>query len=122
MANILVIDDEFHIRELLKRFLQIDGHQVAVAENGAEGLKLVADTIFDLIITDIVMPEKDGFEVIMELFGQSDHPKIMTISGGSLGLDANGLMSISKMMGAVKVIAKPIDYEILSAAVREVLA
>ncbi len=60
MARILVIDDYVEICTLAKKFLILDGHEVDTAENGAVGLKLAGRNKYDLVITDVVMPEQDG--------------------------------------------------------------
>ncbi len=65
MARILVIDDDVHIRSLIETHLQFDGYDVDTAENGKVGLKLVGLHQYDLVITDVVMPEQDGLEVVM---------------------------------------------------------
>ena len=82
MARILVIDDELHIRTLVKAFLIQDGHEVDLAENGKEGLKLIGLNRYDLLITDIVMPEQDGLGVLMELKGQEPRIRVIVMSGG----------------------------------------
>jgi CheY-like chemotaxis protein len=68
MAKILVIDDEDQLRVLLKKMLMHGGHQVSIAEDGVEGIKIFHEIQPDLIITDIIMPNKDGIEVIVELY------------------------------------------------------
>jgi CheY-like chemotaxis protein len=121
MSRILVIDDEPHLRELLRSFLVLDGHDVVTAENGMDGLKLAAVATFDLVVTDIIMPETDGFEVVQALAGKPGTPKIICITGGSRNLDSDYLLKLSELMGALKVLRKPVSYENLSEAVYEVL-
>ena len=67
MARILLIEDNDPIRTLLRETLEFDGHTVIEARNGKQGLALFQHANADLVITDIVMPEKDGLEVVMEL-------------------------------------------------------
>jgi CheY-like chemotaxis protein len=74
------------------------------------------------VLTDIVMPEQDGFEVIINLTAQVDRPPIIAISGGSSRLSQQMLLSMASKMRIERVLAKPISYQQLSAAVSEVLA
>jgi two-component system chemotaxis response regulator CheY len=67
MAKILIIDDEEHMRVLLTRMLTRDGHEVFTAKDGIEGVQSFYQVKPDLVIADIVMPNKDGLEVIAEL-------------------------------------------------------
>ncbi len=67
MANILIIDDEPTLRMLMKNFLIRDGHSVAEASNGDDGVALVKKSLPDLILLDVVMPGKNGYQVSMEL-------------------------------------------------------
>ena len=91
MARILVIDDEPYILLMLKKMLEKDGHEVDMALNGMEGIKLFEKNRFDLLITDIIMPEKEGLEIIMELKKENPGLKIIAISGGGR-LQPEGLL------------------------------
>lgn len=122
MARILVIDDQLHIRNILKEFLKIDKHEVDLAENGKIGLQLAEHNVYDLVITDIVMPERDGLEVIMSLKRLFPHIRIIVMSGGAARLDINNLLKTVKALGANKVLAKPLDFIELQRVVRELLA
>jgi len=109
MAKILVIDDEEQIRGLLKRVFQNQGHRVITADNGAVGLKMMAQELFDLVITDIFMPEKEGMETIIEI--KRDYPtvKILAVSGGdSQGYD---YLPMTKPLGADACLNKPFSNE-----------
>jgi len=122
MAHILVIDDEVDIRFILETFLTGDGHQVDTAEDGVAGLKLTDLHHYDLIITDVIMPNKDGLEVITEIRRKSPESRIIVMTGGTAKVDKALLMSTAKAMRAHKVVAKPIDLKELRANVNEVLA
>lgn len=122
MASILLIDDDIQVRQVLEGFLTHDGHQVHCAVNGKEANKLMKTKSFDLVLTDIVMPEQDGFEVIMHLLIQPDRPRIIAISGGSPVLSQQILLNIATRMPIERVLSKPISYEQLSTAVSEVLS
>jgi CheY-like chemotaxis protein len=121
MARILLIDDQEHIRNIIKQILLIDGYEVDTAENGKAGLKMVQLHCYDLVITDIFMPEQDGLEVIMELRQQFPDIRIIVMTGGGAKLDIAHLLKMSKYMGADRLFPKPIDFVKLRAAVKEVL-
>ncbi|MEO5957891.1 MAG: response regulator [Opitutaceae bacterium] len=82
MARILLIDDDDDVRTVLRLTLIHFGHTVIEARNGREGLELFAEARPELVITDIVMPEKEGLEVIIELRAHRPPVKIIAISGG----------------------------------------
>lgn len=77
MSKLLIVDDEFRIRELIKKYAIYEGHTVFEAENGAAAVKLSKEQEFDLIIMDIMMPELDGFSASMEIRKSSNTPIIM---------------------------------------------
>ena len=82
MARILLIDDDDSVRRALRLTLTEFGHTVIEARDGQEGLKLFPQANADLVITDIVMPEKDGIEVLIELRKKQPPVNIIAISGG----------------------------------------
>ena len=82
MKRILVVDDEAPIRAMLAQMLETEGYEVHTAEHGEEGLDLVRKIVFDLVITDMIMPVKDGLKFIMELIRDYPDMKILAISGG----------------------------------------
>ncbi len=122
MAHILLIDDDRLVRTTLANFLAHDGHQVTEAGNGAEAKQLLSVETFDLVLTDIIMPEQDGLEVLMSQFMRPDRPKIIAISGGSPNLPQQELLDVALKMKADAVLSKPVSYETLSAAVKSALA
>lgn len=119
MARILLIDDDDLFRNAMRLTLAHYGHAVSEARNGEEGLKLFHANGADLVITDLVMPEKEGLEVLMELRQQRPPVKIIAISGGGRYAAATNYLHAAKAMGASKVLAKPFANEELSAAVSE---
>ncbi len=121
MARILVIDDEPHLLILVESFLLQNGHEVDLADNGKAGLKLIERNLYDLVITDIVMPDKDGLEVIMELKSRVPRIRSIVMSGGGDRLNNKELLHIAKLMGADRVLPKPLDFTTLLAAVNDVL-
>jgi len=121
MAHILVIDDEEHLRTIYEQYLTRDGHTVNTADNGLAAIKLLKHIPFDLVITDIVMPEQDGLGVLNELHKRADAPPVIVLSGGSLHLDSHHLLTLAKTLRAHATLTKPVSYEQLHAAVDGVL-
>lgn len=122
MARILIIDDNEQVRQVMTSYLEHDKHQITVAIDGKQGIAQLQSQTFDLVITDIIMPEQDGFEVLMWLKTQARHPKVIAVSGGSPSLDMNYLITTAQRLSADKVLQKPLDFETLTTAVRELLA
>lgn len=123
MARILVIDDDPSIRFLLRELLEDAGHEVKEAPDGRAGLKSYRQNPPDLVMTDILMPEKDGVELIMELTEMSDHKvRIVAMSGGGRGLDAAFNLRMAQDFGASRVLVKPFTRKQAIDAVNEVLA
>lgn len=122
MANILVIDDDEQVLGLIKIYLLRDGHSVVTARDGNEGIKELSDIQFDLVITDIIMPEQDGIGVLRWLKGQTYRPKVLAITGGSASLDLDFILELSSFMEADMVLPKPVAYNTLKEAVDELLA
>jgi DNA-binding response OmpR family regulator len=120
MARVLLIDDDNAVRDMLRLTLDQLGHTVVEAGNGREGLELFQQSSFDLLITDIVMPEKEGLEVLMEVRRKQPPVKIIAISGGGRQSTVDYLQ-MAKFMGAGRVLAKPFSNEELVAAVDDLL-
>ena len=120
MAKILVIDDDPQVLKLMVAYLTRDGHDITTAGDGKQGIRQLETGQFDLVITDIVMPEQDGLGVLMWLKTQPTRPKIIAISGGSVSLDQDLLLKMASF-SADRVLAKPVDFGTLTGAVREVL-
>ncbi len=120
MGCILVIDDEAQARRMLRVFLERLGHEVLDAEDGEAGLKSLRDNAVDLIITDIVMPNKEGLETITDIRRLKDDIKIIAISGGGR-FGNTDYLEIAKRFGADYSFAKPLDLDVLEKAVEELL-
>jgi len=122
MARILVIDDDVNIRTLIERHLMFDGHEVDLAENGKEGLQLVWLHKYDLVITDVFMPKRDGFEVMTELRRLSPPVRVIVITGGGADFSSTEILDMMRVMKANRGLSKPFDFDVLMTAVREELA
>ena len=120
MARILIIDDEAMIRDLLVQILEREGYETITASDGKDGIKIHRENPADLIITDLIMPEKDGLEAIMELRRDFQDVKIIAMSGGGK-IDPETYLQIAKTMGAIKTLTKPFDLRELLKTVQEIL-
>ena len=119
MPSILVIDDDPNVRDILQRMLGRAGYDVTTAINGKEGIRLFRAEGADVVITDIVMPEKEGLETIRELLEEFPDIKIIVMSGGGGLGEPSSYLSIAKMLGARLSFRKPIPRAELLAAVNE---
>ena len=106
MARILVIDDEDLVRFTVEQILMSAGHVVATAENGAAGVRRQREIRFDLVITDIMMPEQDGIETIRALKAEFPDLPIIAISGGGRMGNLNYL-EMARTFGVSSTIPKP---------------
>ncbi|MBF0622393.1 MAG: response regulator [Magnetococcales bacterium] len=121
MANILVIEDDTPVLKLICQILESDGYSVLSAKDGEEGIALFHENSIDLIITDMLMPNKDGVEVILEIKELLADVGILAISGGGRGMDARLSLQIAKEFGAVETLAKPFSRQELLDAVSVLL-
>jgi DNA-binding response OmpR family regulator len=121
MAKILVLDDEYSILLMLKKMLEKEGHEVDIALNGKDGMVLFEQNKPDLLITDIIMPEKEGLETIFELRQKHPELKIIAISGGGR-ISPDGYLPGAKLLGANAVFAKPLVPKEFITAVEELLS
>lgn len=110
MYEILVVDDEPMIREGLKMALDLEGHNTQTASDGKEAIQFVKNKKPDLVITDIIMPECDGIEVICSLKTIAPETKIMAMSGGGR-INAKDHLKIAKQLGACSILTKPFSTE-----------
>lgn len=117
MAKILVIDDERSIRNTMKDILEFENHKVTLAENGKDGLDTAVSTPFDLIFSDIKMPEMDGIELLSQLISKEVETPVVMISGHA-NIDT-AVDCIKK--GAFDFIEKPIDLNRLLVTVKNAL-
>lgn len=120
MARVLIIDDEDQAREMLRQWLERSGYEVAEAENGDVGVRLFRENPADLIITDILMPEKEGLETIIDLRREKPDVKIIAISGGGKYCSQDYL-EVAEKFGANHSFAKPVDLHELLECIRELL-
>ena len=120
MATILIVDDEEAILGFLKERLIGEGFNVLTASDGKEGINLFNDNQVNLVITDIIMPDKDGFETIMELKKICPNIKIIAMSGGGHG-NPKYYLDTAKSYGVQYTFEKPFKTSDLVEAVYELL-
>ena len=120
MKRILVVDDEAQIRTMLTQMLEQEGYTVHTAENGEEGVALVGRYAFDLVITDMIMPVKDGLKFIMELVRDYPELKILAISGGG-AIKAERYLTMAGYLGDIATLEKPFKRDTLLEMVRKQL-
>jgi two-component system response regulator AtoC len=116
-VRVLVVDDDPDLRAFVRLALEAAGYDVEVAANGREALQFFADNPPDVVVTDIFMPEMDGFELIMKLKGYEPRVPIIAISGGGRFRDPS-IARPAIALGAVEMLVKPFDRSAIVAAVR----
>ncbi len=120
MARILIIDDNDQVRLSLRMALEDADHSVEEAADGVVGVQLFRQNPADLIITDLIMPEKDGLETIQGLKKDSPTAKIIAISG-DCNADPDSYLFTARAMGASRTFKKPINLAELLDAIEELL-
>lgn len=120
MSAILVIDDDPSVRQVVSEMLKQAGHEVTMAENGREALGMLAGHRFDLVITDLIMPEQEGIETIQEIRRHNEHLPIVAISGGGR-LGPGDYLQTARFIGADATLAKPFGRQELLATVDTLL-
>ena len=121
MATILVVDDEPSMRLVLSEHLRRAGHQITTADNGETALQLMAGSSFDIVITDIIMPGKEGVETIRDVRRLYPATKIIAISGGGRYDPGDFYLEMAQKLGANVSLAKPFSQAELLDAVSRVL-
>jgi two-component system chemotaxis response regulator CheY len=107
MARVLLIDDDELIRGSLKLHLETRGHTVVLARHGGEGLAAFRSDTFDLVITDILMPDVEGIETIVGLRRVTADVPIIAISGGWSGIEGETYLEMAERLGATTILRKP---------------
>lgn len=119
--NILVIEDDSAVRELIKETLARAGYEVASAGDGVQGMDLFHEKNPDLVITDIVMPQKEGLQTILEMKQAVPGIKVIAMSGGGRHGN-NDYLKLARKFGAERTVTKPFLRDEMLAVVREVLS
>lgn len=121
MSAILVIDDDASVREVVSEMLRLEGYEVTIAENGEEAISRLARQRFELVITDLIMPEKEGIETIAEIRRNDDSIPIIAISGGGR-LGPGDYLETARYIGADATLAKPFARQELLTTIDRLLS
>ena len=114
MTKILLVEDEERVRALLKGVLESNGYEVQEASSGKEALQSYARSPPDLILTDLVMPDMEGIELITRIRKSDSNLKIIAMSGSNY-------LDIAEKLGADRILAKPFSNKALLNAVKATL-
>lgn len=121
MANILIIDDNYDFRKLFREVLEKSGYDVYEAANGEEGIKVYNENQIDLVITDMIMPKKEGLETMIELRQADPDIKIIAMSGDGFEAPLNYLDGAKLLGGATKAFVKPFSMEEMLSAIKQII-
>jgi CheY-like chemotaxis protein len=121
MARILVVDDEAPVRDVLGQQLGRAGHDVALASDGQEALRSLREAPADVVILDLIMPEKDGTEALREIRRDFPRTRVIAISGGGVA-GPKGYLQIATLLGADRTLTKPFAVKEIHRLIEEVLA
>jgi CheY-like chemotaxis protein len=121
VSNILVIDDNASVRKVITLMLEGGGHTVVGAKDGTEGMRAFVAGSPDLVICDIIMPDKDGIEIIREMQRTRPGTRIIAMTGGGRFTNLD-FLKMARAFGAVDTLAKPIDPDDLVTRVNCCLA
>jgi len=119
-VSILLVDDDEHFRTMLCEALTGEGYQVLEASEGEQAINLYAERPTDIVITDLIMPGKEGLEMIGEIRRLHAGVKIIAISGGGR-VNSQDYLKIAKALGAQRVLAKPFSHCEILEAISQVL-
>lgn len=120
MASILLVDDNDQLRSLIERSLKAAGHEVVTAANGKSALAILPTVKYDLVLTDIVMPDMEGLELIRSIRKANPGAKIIAMSGGGRGT-ADDYLTLAKNFGAAATLEKPFNIDVLTQTIDSVL-
>lgn len=119
---VLVADDVADIQHIIQCWLSEVGHRVACANTGEEAIRLLRGQPFDLIITDVIMPDGDGLDLIREARSRAPETRILAISGGGRFLKRETCLEMSRGLGAHALLLKPFNREQFMAELNQALA
>jgi len=119
--RILLVDDDPAISALLRIHFEADGFAVEVADNGVAAMALLNSRPFDLLITDLFMPDMDGLELIRGLRRKHSDIKIIVMSGGGSSLSPEAFLEIARLLGVARTFEKPYECRDLVQAAKDIL-
>jgi DNA-binding response OmpR family regulator len=121
VAHILVVDDDPMVRDVFDKTLKRAGYTVSLVEDGSLVDSILDNQTVDLVITDIVMPRKEGIETIIDIRNAHPDIPIIGISGGGRMLSSKDYLNLAKGIGVTMTLKKPIEPAELIEAVRSCL-
>jgi CheY-like chemotaxis protein len=121
MNSILLVDDDDQLRTMLGEVLRRAGYDVRVARDGVEATNSYRAAPTDLILTDLIMPEKEGLEMIREFRQEYPQARIIAMSGGGRR-GSNNCLEIARVFGAQQILEKPFSHQEVLDAINRVLA
>lgn len=119
--SIVVADDVAELRQLIGLWLEEMGHTVAHAANGREAYRLATEQPCDLLCTDILMPDRDGLDLIMEVRRTKPAVRVLAFSGGDRFMQAHNALRLAKVIGANNLLSKPFNRVQFVDAVKRVI-
>lgn len=122
MAKVLVVEDSAAVRLAVTEVIEQAGHAVVEAENGRIAIEILERESFDLIVTDVLMPEVDGVEVIKAVRAKHHGTRVLAISGGAPNLPAGYALKMAEMFAADAVLYKPFLNDELQKTVTRLLS
>lgn len=121
LTTVLIIDDDPEILALWSDVLASDGMSVLTAPSGVQGVKLARSNAVDVILTDVLMPDKDGIETLLEVKAQDATAKVVLVSGGGRQVGMS-MLQVADHLGADATLRKPVNVDELCATVRRLAA
>ena len=118
MERVLIIEDDTFVQNMLKQTFERADYEVATANNGRMGLQLYQCRPFDVVITDLIMPDMEGIETITHLKQIDPQVNVIAISGGGRN-NPDDYLYLAQKLGAKYTFTKPVDRDALLLAVRE---
>jgi DNA-binding NtrC family response regulator len=117
-ARVLIVDDDDQVRDVLRRKMELAGYDVTIAADGNEAIRRLKNDAFDVVVSDIMMPERDGLEVIMYVRKERPSVKVIAISAPSNHL----FLDSARALGACASLEKPFPLDDLVRTVERALA
>ncbi len=119
MAKILLVDDSTTLLKCIKRMLLTGGHEVVALSSGRRAVEYLATSRVDVVLTDLYMPQPDGFEIVQSTRDMPTRPPLIVMSSNALAV---GIFRDARALGAAAAIPKPFTADQLLRVVAEVLA
>ncbi len=120
MKKIVIIEDDLIIRESLKEILEMNSYEVLATDTGIDLMKKITGFKPDVLITDIIMPDKDGIEIIIEVKKMLPNIILIAISGGGR-IDSESYLNTAKYLGADATLKKPFTHDQLISLIKSLV-